>query len=39
MTALHHAWGEVFEVPPTTTANDLLRPPGLSVAVRFLLDG
>ena len=27
MAALRHAWGEVFEVPPTTSAEDLLRLP------------
>jgi Uma2 family endonuclease len=27
MTALHHTWGEVFEVPAATSAADLLRLP------------
>lgn len=27
MAALHHAWGEVFEVPPMTSGEDLLRLP------------
>jgi Uma2 family endonuclease len=27
MTMTRHLWGDVFEVPPTTTADDLLRLP------------
>jgi hypothetical protein len=39
MTTIRPTWGEVFRVPPPTSADDLVRLPGSAVAVRFLLDG